>query len=231
MQSSAPARMKLVTVVQIVIPIVGNAELPSSRPAEQIMSMPATQQHRWTEAEVRCLIDEAPSSTPRLELVDGELLVTPSPSHAHQRVLLRLIRILDPFVLANALGELSLSPSDVRLAPELVVQPDVFVIPAVNGRLPRMSDPITRLLLAVEVISPGSARFDRVAKRRAYQAAQVPEYWIADPDARTIERWRPDDTRPDVIDGSLQWQPDSSQSHLTLDVAALFAGVIDPEDE
>jgi Uma2 family endonuclease len=136
--------------------------------------MPATQQHRWTEAEVRRLIDDAPSATPRLELVDGELLVTPSPSRAHQRVVLRLIRILDPFVLTNALGELCLSPSDLRLAPELVVQPDLFVIPAVNGRRPRLSDPITRLLLAVEVISPGSARFDRVATRRAYQAAQVP---------------------------------------------------------
>jgi Uma2 family endonuclease len=219
-----------VTTTVAATPIVGHAELPSFHRAEQIMSMPATEHHRWTEAEVRRLIDEAPSATPRLELVDGELLVTPSPSRGHQRVVLQLVRILDPFILTNSLGELCLSPSDVRLAPELVVQPDLFVIPAVDGRLPGINDQITRLLLAVEVISSGSARFDRVAKRRAYQAAQVPEYWIVDPDARTIERWRPGDTRPEVIDDILHWQPDANHADLTLYVAALFAGALDPRE-
>src|SRR5437868_12995834 len=50
--------------------------------AEHIMAMPAAQR-RWAAQEVRQLIAESPLQTPRYELVDGELLVTPSPSFAH----------------------------------------------------------------------------------------------------------------------------------------------------
>jgi Uma2 family endonuclease len=204
-----------------------HAELPNLAPAEQIMSMAAIQQRRWTEAEVRRLINDAPEPAPRFELVDGELLVTPAPGRVHQRVVFELAKLVDTFVRTHSMGEVCLSPSDVLLSPELVVQPDLFVIPAANGGRPRACDPITRLLLAVEVISPTSARFDRVAKRRAYQAAQVPEYWIADSDARTIERWCPEDARPEVVDEILTWCPVASGPLLTLDVGTLFAGVAD----
>ena len=222
--------MEVVTALFAGGRILRHAELPRFIPAEQIMSMPATQQHRWAEAEVRRLIDESPSSTPRLELVDGDLLVTPAPGRVHQRVVLELAKLLDAFVRDNSLGELCLSPSDVRLSPELIVQPDLFVVGAVNGRRPRASDPITELLLAIEVISPASARFDRVAKRRAYQAARVPEYWIADPDARVVERWRPGDTRPEVMDDVMTWRPALSELQLTIDVGALYASVIDADE-
>jgi Uma2 family endonuclease len=50
---------------------------------------------------------------------------------------------------------------------------------------------VKALLLAVEVLSPSSAHFDRVRKRRFFQRVGVPEYWIVDVDARLIERWRP----------------------------------------
>ena len=60
------------------------ARLPAQRRAEQIMAMPAAQR-RWTAQEVRELIAESPLATPRYELVDGELLVTPSPNWPHQR--------------------------------------------------------------------------------------------------------------------------------------------------
>ncbi|HEY5061465.1 MAG TPA: Uma2 family endonuclease, partial [Gemmatimonadaceae bacterium] len=121
---------------------------------------------------------------------------------------------------------LRLSPSDVRLTPELVVQPDLFVIPSDNGRRPSAAAPVTHVLLSIEVLSPDSARFDRVLKRRAYQAAGVPEYWIVDPDAQTIERWRPADNRAEVLDKMLTWRPDD-RLELTVDVGALFAEVTD----
>ena len=134
-----------------------NAELPGFTRAEQIMSMAATQRRRWTEAEVRHLIAQAPHPAPRFELVDGELLVTPAPGGLHQRLLLELAVILRAFVRAHGVGELRLSPSDVRLLPEVVMQPDLFVIPNDNGRRPIASAPVARLLLAIEVLSPDSA--------------------------------------------------------------------------
>lgn len=191
------------------------------------MFMPAMLHRRWTEDEVRRLIDDAPAPTPRYELVDGELLVTPAPSRLHQRVVFELAKILSVFVDAHGLGELAISPNDVRLAPELVVQPDIFVVPSDAGRRPRTDIPTTRLLLAVEILSPGSARFDRVVKRRAFQAAGVPEYWIVDVDARTIERWRPDDVRPEVNDAAMSWGPPPARETLALDLPRFFEMVSD----
>ncbi len=54
-------------------------------------------------------------------------------------------------------------------------------------------------VLAIEVISPTSAPRDRGTKRRIYQQAGVGEYWIVDVDARIIERWHPEDQRPEIV--------------------------------
>ena len=108
------------------------------------------------------------------------------------------------------------------------VEGELLVTPAPNidhqvvvGRLYRM--PIDRLLLAIEVVSPGSAHADRVTKRRLNQRAGTPEYWVVDPDARVIERWRPDDARPEIVDGTFECHPEGATGPLTLDVALLLA--------
>lgn len=56
-----------------------------------------------------------------------------------------------------------------------------------------------------------------------YRWARVAEYWIVDLDARLIERWRPDDERPEILEDRLTWQPEASGSALELDLRALFA--------
>lgn len=70
--------------------MIASAELQPFPHAEQIMAMPAAHRHRWTMAEVDRLIDAREGFTPRYELVDGELLVTPAPVKRHQRIILRL---------------------------------------------------------------------------------------------------------------------------------------------
>jgi Uma2 family endonuclease len=82
-------------------------------------------------------------------------------------------------------------------------------------------------LLVVEVASPSTARYDRGLKRRFYQRAGVPEYWIVDLDARIVERWRPGDTRPEVLDAAISWQPEPGGPALTLDLPSLFGRVMD----
>ncbi|MGH7720149.1 MAG: Uma2 family endonuclease [Gemmatimonadaceae bacterium] len=187
--------------------------------------MPA-QAKQWTADQVRELIDETQPS-PRYELIDGELLVTPSPTHDHQEGVGRLWQPLHAYVRVQRIGWAFFSPSDVELAPDTIVQPDVFVAPLVDGRRPRGRVRIRTLLLAAEVLSPSSARHDRVTKRRFYQRTGVPEYWVVDLDARIIERWRRGEERAQLVDDRLEWHPDGAVEPFVLDVGRYFAEVND----
>jgi Uma2 family endonuclease len=85
-------------------------------------------------------------------------------------------------------------------------------------------------VLAAEVLSPSSARYDRVKKRPAYQRNRVSEYWIVDEQSRTIERWRPNDERPEVVSDEFAWHPSGAREAFTLALPEFFRGVL-PEDE
>jgi Uma2 family endonuclease len=184
------------------------------------MGMPDTLE-RWTAARVR----ELPDDGNRYEVVDGELLVTPSPTYDHQDVVGELFARLREFCQAAHVGHAMVSPADIEFDPETRVQPDVFVVPTA-GRRPQSWTEVRDLLLAVEVLSPSTARADRTVKRRRYQRAAVPEYWIVDVDARLIERWRPGDQRPEVITESLTWQPAGAAHRFELDVGGFFRSVL-----
>lgn len=86
-----------------------------------------------------------------------------------------------------------------------------------------------RLLLVVEIPSPGTARADRLVKRRLYQRQGVPEYWIVDVAARLVERWRPEDERPEILTEHLEWQPAPVREALRVDLAAYFGEVVGPD--
>jgi Uma2 family endonuclease len=156
------------------------------------------------------------------------LLVSPAPSGRHQRIVAHLHLALAPWVSRQHLGEVRLGPGAVRLTPETYFEPDLFVIPAVAGRRPRADAPVTRLLLAVEVLSPGSVRHDRVTKRKVFQRHGV-EYWVVDGGSEAIEVWRPGEERPLVLDEQLAWAPVGAGEPLVLDVRAFFAEVADTE--
>ena len=195
---------------------------PSSR-VGQIMAMPATR-HRWTAREVRQLIADSPLATPRYELVDGELLVTPSPAWPHQRAVQLLIRELSAYLRAEPVGHVGNSPFDVEPEPELIVQPDVFVLPIAESRRLLVEMPARALLLAVEILSPTSSRHDRVIKRPAYQR-HVPEYWVVDLDARLVERWASNDERAQLLTKTLDWHPAGATSSFELDLPSYFAEI------
>ena len=189
------------------------------------MGMPAVEQF-WTAREVRALIEESPLASPRYELVDGELLVTPSPGFPHQRAVTRLLFALVSYLQHEPVAEALTSPFDVELEPESITQPDIFVLaPGEARRLQAEGLPAFSLLLTVEVLSPSSSRHDRVRKRPLYQR-HVPEYWIVDLDARIIERWQAGDGRPEIVDAMLEWHPTGATSPFVLDVAGYFAEVM-----
>ncbi len=186
------------------------------------MGMPA-EITEWTAELARALPDDGN----RYEVLDGELLVTPAPSARHQRALKALAFLLDPYVRMQALGELLWSPADIEFAPRRLVQPDLFVVPPLPvGRNYSWRD-VSSLLLAVEIISPTTARADRFEKRTIYQSQGVPEYWIVDLDARVVDRWRPGDDRPEILVESLTWQPREDAAPLVIDLPTYFAEVLD----
>lgn len=188
------------------------------------MGMPASAR-RWTAAEVRAMQDES-RPAPRYELIDGELIVTPSPRGAHQLVVNHLWRSLDDFVREQGVGIAVTSPADIELEAESVLQPDLFVVPAAYAGPPLEWVNVRALLLAVEVLSPSSVRHDRVVKRRFFQRLGVPEYWVVDVDARQIERWRPGDQAPAITTSRLEWRPAGSRTALTLDLDAFFQRIL-----
>jgi len=187
------------------------------------MGMPAREKQRWTAREVRELIATAPLATPRYELVDGELLVTPSPGPPHQWAVMGLLFELALYLREQPMADVLTSPSDIEVEPEQVTQPDIFILSnAEADRITRDGFPARDLLVAIEVVSPSSARYDRVTKRALYQR-RIPEYWIVDVDARVIERWRRDSDRPEILTATLEWTPDGATRPFTMDLPSLFA--------
>lgn len=202
--------------------MVGVPLLSYSR-AEHTVSMPAPGR-LWTVDQVRAMQDES-RPWPRFELIDGQLLVTPAPRPVHQRAVFLLARLLADYVERHAVGEVWTSPADIELEPKSIVQPDVFVVPR-SSALPIVSwRELDRLILAVEVTSPSTARFDRVDKRRFFRRKRVDEYWVVDLDARVIERTRPSESHVEVADASVEWLPAGAAERLTLDLASYFGRV------
>ena len=207
--------------------IMRRAELLLETTAEQIMSMPILRPRRWTRDEVDRLIDERAGMSPRYELVDGELLVTPAPTHPHQRLILQLALLLHPYLTRHTLGEIFLGPSELKVADGERYEPDLFVLRAIDGRRPTIADAPVEPLLVCESLAPGSARHDRITKRRSFQRNGVPDYWIIDGDARAVEVWRLGDERPAIIDDRLIWHPRGAGEAFELDVPGFFASVQD----
>jgi Uma2 family endonuclease len=175
----------------------------------------------WIAATVRAL----PNDGNRYEVVDGELLVTPAPVRRHQRMVAQLLRLLADYVELEGLGEALCSPADIEAGERTLVQPDLFVVPLTVGRPADDWVELRELLLAVEVLSPSTARADRHLKRRLYQREGVPECWIVDLDARLVERWCPGEERAELLADELLWQPDAAVPPLRIDLPLLFGRI------
>lgn len=122
----------------------------------------------------------------RVELLDGEFFVSPSPSLRHQRILGRLFLHLTAFVESRGIGGVVLSPFDCVLSRENVVQPDLLFVRGDRlDRNPLRLDGAPDL--AVEILSTGKAQRDRNEKSELYSRYGLPELWIVDPDANTVE--------------------------------------------
>lgn len=128
-----------------------------------------------------------PDDGKRYEIIAGDLHVAPSPGRSHQRVAGNLFIVLKTFVEGHGLGEVYIAPFDVILEETSVVVPDLLFV--ARERVGFVTDHGVRGApdLIVEILSPGTARRDRVEKAKLYARHGVRHYWLADPEARILE--------------------------------------------
>lgn len=132
----------------------------------------------------------------RVELIHGELFVSPAPIRRHQDVLKRLVAAFLEHEHDHG-GALYFAPTGVLLTDDTMVQPDaLFLGPDAAARLrdPRFVDVVPDLV--VEVSSPTTRRLDLINKRGLYEATGVPEYWFVDLEEGVIDVHRLDGGGP-----------------------------------
>ncbi len=122
----------------------------------------------------------------RWELIDGELIETPSPTVPHQRVSMKAGTRLSVFVDAGSQGEVFHAPIDMVLADTVVVQPDLVFVSNERADIITHANIQGAPDLVVEIRSPSTAEYDWTTKYRLYERCGVKEYWLADPEARTV---------------------------------------------
>jgi Uma2 family endonuclease len=170
------------------------------------------------------MVRALPDDGNRYEVVYGELLVTPAPRPWHQIIVHRLSVAIDHYLQRQPVGLVLASPADISWGPDVLVQPDVFVVPPEEARTLTWSSMRT-LLLVAEVLSPSSIRGDRFLKRVRYREAGVPLYWLVDGDQRTVEIWTPSDDFPTIEREQLVWHPLGVRDPFRLSLEELFRPV------
>lgn len=151
-------------------------------PATRRSELETTEKDRYTYEDYRQLPEGAP-----YELLGGHLVMAPAPSLRHQRVLRRLVRLLDGFVTEREAGEVFFAPVDVHLSDEDVVQPDLVVVTPGRAGIVSKNEIGTAPDFVCEVLSASTAHRDLTQKKRLYEEHNVSEYWIVDPDQHVVE--------------------------------------------
>lgn len=144
---------------------------------EQVVRYKATIEEFWA----------LPESMLPIEYINGEILMSPTPTVAHQAVLRNIFRVLDRFVLQTGSGSVFFSPLDVVLPSGDVVQPDAFFLTTEETERAHKAKRVHGVpSFLVEVLSPASIKHDALTKRNLYERNGVREYWIVDPRSMTI---------------------------------------------
>jgi Uma2 family endonuclease len=134
------------------------------------------------------LLEQLPDDGLRYEILDGILLVSPSPIPLHQRAIVRLTVIF--VAVCPTHHEVFVSPLDWQPDNRTSLEPDVLVM-ATDRIGPKniQQNPA----IVVEVLSPSSRRYDRLLKFGRYAEAGIPQYWIVDPQRPSVEVYDLDD--------------------------------------
>lgn len=123
----------------------------------------------------------------RYELIEGDLIMTPSPETRHQRIVGRLFAKIFAYVKEHNSGEGFISPFDVYLNNENVVQPDILFISKERIDIIGKKNVQGAPDFIIEILSEGNAYRDTIQKKKLYARFGVKEYWIIAPEDEMVE--------------------------------------------
>lgn len=123
----------------------------------------------------------------RYEVLKGELIMVAAPYTIHQKVLDNLYFTLSRVVRERRLGRILVAPTDVVLANDVVVQPDILFVSTDRLNIIGEAAIISAPDLIVEIVSPTSASYDTIEKRDIYEKHGVKEYWLVFPQEKAVE--------------------------------------------
>jgi Uma2 family endonuclease len=144
----------------------------------------ATTARKLTYHDLETIPEERPGD--RHEVIAGELVVTPSPTPAHQIASGNIAYPLEHHVREHDLGLVLYAPVDVRLTPDNVLIPDILFIARDRQHIIGEKTIDAAPDLVVEILSPGTRQRDLTVKRALYARFGVQEYWIVDLEARSV---------------------------------------------
>ena len=159
----------------------------------------------------------------RHEILDGVLVVTPSPIPIHQLASGDFYSVFDGFVRPRRLGRVIAAPVDVVFAPSQVAIPDLVFVRQDRLHIIGPSSIEAAPDIVVEILSPSTRSRDLGKKMRLYARFGVPEYWIVDPVARTIAVHVLRGDHYDLLPNEGGTARSEVLPGLTVDVAAFFA--------
>ncbi len=137
-------------------------------------------------------IKDWPDDAGRTEIVDGELVMSPTPATRHQKICTRLGIRLGSFVEQHNSGLFLSSPTHVILAPHLHYEPDLCFIRKLRESIVKEKFIDGPPDLIIEVISESNRTHDTVVKFQNYAQYGVAEYWLVDPRDSEVSTWRQD---------------------------------------
>lgn len=145
-------------------------------------TLPLPEKERYTYADYAALPEGAPC-----QLIDGDLVMIASPNMQHQRIIERLLRLMDAHVEENDFGEVFVSPVDVYLSGTSTLVPDLAFVAKERLGIVGTQKVEGAPDLVVEVLSPPTGYYDLRKKKRLYAEAGVAEYWVVDPLEESVE--------------------------------------------
>jgi Uma2 family endonuclease len=168
--------------------------------------------------------EEMREGPPFYQVIEGDLIMSPSPKTVHQSIAGRIYMAIGLFLEKHALGEVFIAPLDVFLGDINVYQPDVLFVSnqkrgIITGRgIEGAPD------LVVEILSPGTARYDKGSKLKIYGRFGVQELWLIDPDIRAVQVYLPakDAAAPAATHGEKAVFQSSLLPGLRIKTASLF---------
>jgi Uma2 family endonuclease len=171
--------------------------------------------------------EEMPPGPPYFQLIEGQLVMSPSPLTKHQRLVGRLYSLLNQVVQEEQLGEVFIAPLDVFLNDINVYQPDIVFLSTA-----RMSQVTEKGIegapdLCIEVLSKGTQRFDTSTKKKVFAQSGLIHYWIIDPEARSLSAFNLTenaDTPAEALSPPRTFRPQLFPS-LEIDLSQLFSGI------